>query len=388
MSQIPFNSFVALSKPKSVFEFDFSGRTKIETIQNVKHLLTAEQNGIAHAVFVWWELKMDVEGEIILSCAPHWSHPDISNLIKTNTANKPSWNLIPWRDHWMQAIYHLPKDLKLTKGQQFDLFCNHDEYLFWFDVDSAGNKDIQTVSDPPACSESFYLINSRTRIGQLNDHIRNKKYLAVLENTIDKNSIVLSISDGSLLGLAAAPLGARHVYLLQENQLHRDVMTSYVETNNLTNVTIINSLDDLENIETITHFFAEPYFMSSILPWDNLYYFNLLRRFRGKLNKDTVIIPQIAKIHAVPVLFTDLQKIRAPLGKCEGFDMKIFDEMIDNASDMTDEYVEAQPLWEYPCKPVGKSDNLLTVDINTLASNSIFNEGSFEIFGYVNIFFF
>lgn len=33
-------------------------------------------NGKAHALFTWWDLIMDDEGEIVLSCAPVWHHPD------------------------------------------------------------------------------------------------------------------------------------------------------------------------------------------------------------------------------------------------------------------------------------------------------------------------
>jgi len=25
---------------------------------------------------MWWDIDMDMDGEVILSCAPHWEHPD------------------------------------------------------------------------------------------------------------------------------------------------------------------------------------------------------------------------------------------------------------------------------------------------------------------------
>ncbi len=37
---------------------------------------TAKSSGTAHAVLMWWTLDMDTEGEIVLSCAPPWAHPE------------------------------------------------------------------------------------------------------------------------------------------------------------------------------------------------------------------------------------------------------------------------------------------------------------------------
>ena len=37
---------------------------------------SAKQAGIAHGVVMWWTLDMDVDGEITLTTAPRWSHPD------------------------------------------------------------------------------------------------------------------------------------------------------------------------------------------------------------------------------------------------------------------------------------------------------------------------
>lgn len=259
---------------------------------------------------------MDQEGEIILSCAPYWAHP--------NTNSGP--NDIPWRDHWIQAIYYLPKEINLHKNEIFNLNSNHNEYLLWFK-----EKDMQVCksSEPPACRESFFIVNSRTRIGQLNDHIRNKKYLRILEEIITKDSIVFGISDGSLLTLSCCQLKAKQVIILQENRFHRDVIQSYIDYNKLTNVKIIKSMDDLDCIEDITHIIGEPYFMKSILPWDNLYFGTLITKIQSQLNKNVIILPKCGKIYGIPVEFLNLHKIRAPLDYCEGFNMKKFDDMID-----------------------------------------------------------
>ena len=38
------------------------------------------EKGRIDGVFMWWDLEMDKEGEIVLSCAPRWSHPTPRNM--------------------------------------------------------------------------------------------------------------------------------------------------------------------------------------------------------------------------------------------------------------------------------------------------------------------
>ena len=40
----------------------------------------AKNDGLTHAVFMWWVLYMDREQEIILSCAPKWAHHNPNNM--------------------------------------------------------------------------------------------------------------------------------------------------------------------------------------------------------------------------------------------------------------------------------------------------------------------
>lgn len=39
---------------------------------------------------------------------------------------------VQWRDHWLGAIYYLPKALQLDKGSKFRLRGAHDELSLWF----------------------------------------------------------------------------------------------------------------------------------------------------------------------------------------------------------------------------------------------------------------
>jgi len=180
-------------------------------------------------------------------------------------------------------------------------------------------------SPRPVCTCCAHVAYSRTRIGQLNDTNRNQKYLQALQKKITPNSICLCLSDGCLLALAAAKMGAK-VYLLEENFLSRRTIEMFVQTNKLSEkIKIIESANDLLKInENFDFIFGEPYFISSIVPWENLRFWYLASKFPSNISR----MPIAATIKAIAVEFKDLQKIRAPLGVCEGFDLSSFDRLV------------------------------------------------------------
>ena len=56
---------------------------------------------------------------------------------------------------------------------------------------------------------------------------------------------------------------------------------------------------------------AEPHFTVSVLPWHNLLFWFILSKL--ELPKAVRISPYMARMFCVPVHYTDLWKIRAPL---------------------------------------------------------------------------
>ncbi|XP_001662010.2 protein arginine N-methyltransferase 7 isoform X1 [Aedes aegypti] len=369
LSQLPLESFNALSEPIPVFEFDWSSREALKFKRHSRNLLKVQSSGIPQAVFMWWDLKMDLEGTVLLSCAPFWAHPDFEEL-KTQKQNDsiPEPNLIPWRDHWMQAIYFLPHSkTPLAKGEEIALDAFHDEFSWWF-----GLNDLSL--DPGHCSCGMHIAYSRSRIGQLNDGPRNKRMLNYLEEVLDKNSVVLVLGDGSLLGLSIRAMGAKKVILVETNQTSRHCMERLVEHNGLENVEILSCLDDLTPDATadMTHIFGEPFFTSAILPWENAIQFIWeLNRVKALLNHEVSVIPHSFSIYGVAVEFLDLQKISAPLGTCEGFDLSLMDRMIEEHSKVADSPVEAQPLWEYPCLPLGPKCKMITINVAEGSQNQL-----------------
>uniref|UniRef100_A0A182JFC4 Protein arginine N-methyltransferase n=1 Tax=Anopheles atroparvus TaxID=41427 RepID=A0A182JFC4_ANOAO len=363
LSQLPPNSFNALTEAIPVLEFNWSKHHDLRT-NHTKSVCKARTSGFPQAVFMWWDLTMDTDANVVLSCAPYWAHPDYERLkLRTNGERRlPEGNLIPWRDHWMQAVYFLPPvKVPLQTGQEFVLQSYHDEYSLWF-----GMGEESTIS-VPHCSCGWHIAQSRSRIGQLNDSLRNKRYLNYFERVFSGDSVVLVLSEGSLLGLAAARMGVKQVLLYEPNAISRRCMEAFVEHNNVQNVQFISSADALEpeQAASVTHVFSEPHFPSAILPWDNLHYGDLLKNLRPLLPVTVAIIPASGTLYGIPVEFLDLQKINAPLGTCEGFDLSLMDRLIEQHSMYADSPVEAQPLWEYPAYALAGATRLMDIDFVT-----------------------
>lgn len=171
----------------------------------------------------------------------------------------------------------------------------------------------------------MHLAFSRTRIGQWNDEKRNQKYLESLRKKITLDSVCLCLTDSSLLALSAVQMGVKKLYLLETNSLSQKTIEMFVNKSDLgKNVVILDSIDNLPSSDEVTLIFGEPYYVTSILPWDNIHYWYLASKYSPHIAR----LPARAMIKAVAMEFKDLQKIRAPLGICEGFDMTIFDNLV------------------------------------------------------------
>lgn len=333
LNQFPVHQFREIGEPIPAFEFDWSGKSIISKNEFRKVTIAAKQNGTAQVFFMWWVLKMDQDGEIRISCAPHWAHEDFYRLKNERPSFQPEQNIIPWRDHWMQALYYAPKPVQIGIGEELHLKCNRDEFSLWFDLnraDSEDDTDQDAIGERPMCTCGFHLAFSRTRIGQMNHSLRLKKFQKIFDRTLDQNSTVLFVSEGSLLGLMIAALKVKHVYVLDSNKYSRRVIEKYIEFNGFTNITLVDNVDE-PNIDwpTVTHIVGEPNFCTSILPWDNFYFGDIVAKVKERCNTTVQVLPQSASIRAVPVEFLDLHKIFAPFDICESFDLQLFDRLIE-----------------------------------------------------------
>ncbi|KAH8348462.1 hypothetical protein KR084_007655 [Drosophila pseudotakahashii] len=377
LSQLPSSAFRPLTDPVEIFQFDFQRKQAREKQREQVLKLQSKQPGAAELVFYWWDIQMDDGGEILLSCAPYWAHPQLKELAAQKAKDHPLANVVPWRDHWMQAIYYIPKPFQLLEaGKSFHLSCHHDEYSLWFDArEEAPTKSVRRHT----CSCDLHMTYSRSRIGQINQSPRNKRYLRYLEESVEAGkSNVLVLGNGCLLGLASSALGAASVQLHEPHRFSRRLLESIVQHNQLKNVQFVDKVEELEDLASLTHIFAEPYFLNAILPWDNFYLGTLLMKIKDRLPENVKISPCSARIYALPVEFLDLHKIRAPVGSCEGFDLRLFDEMVERSAEQAVSLVEAQPLWEYPCRALSEPQEVLNVEFSNF-SQELNLSGSIEL---------
>ncbi|XP_063705621.1 protein arginine N-methyltransferase 7 [Culicoides brevitarsis] len=373
LSQLTESNFRALTEPVAVFDFDFSSKIPLEKHRKAVKTVKCVQTGLAHGVFMFWDLKMDVDKEVILSCAPYWAHPDFDS---TKSEGLPQQS-IPWRDHWIQAIYYLPQtNTLLGEEREIEIISNHDEFSLWFEI---GKTEAPVLNKKPSCTCGLHLTTSRSRIMQLNDSLRNKKLISHLENWNLKNATLLVVGNGCpLIGLAASKIEPTpsKVFVIEENRILKDVLEEFLDFNKLWNVNVKENCDKIK-LPSVTHVLFEPSCVA-VLPWDDLKHLNFIKKHQLELPNDVKIAPCKATIKAIPVNFLDLHKIRSPLGSVEGFDMSKYDEMILGAINMADPEVEIHALWEYPCRASGKATNLLEIDVMDLQS-TYKNEGMLKI---------
>lgn len=266
----------------------------------------------------------------------------------------------------MQGVYFLKDNVLLEKSHSAELAIFHDEYSWSFDI-SAGKQNKFSEVNRPSCDCWFHLVNSRNRIGQLNDNFnRNKKFMKFFEQMdFQKEDCVLVLGDNSFLGALLGKTVGK-VYIIEENSLGKKVMNNFIQYNSLQEK--VEVLDNLENVEVsnkVTHIFTEPHFLSASLPWDHItILFNKLKSLSSILDLTTIKhISQSARILAVPVHFLHLYKIRHPLVQCESFDHTIFDDFVEHASSIADKNTETFSLWEYPCIALGPSACLMNFDL-------------------------
>ena len=63
-----------------VCRFDFSRRGTLKKRDSSEVTVESQVCGTVDAVFMWWDLEMDLDGETTLTCAPRWAQPDTGKL--------------------------------------------------------------------------------------------------------------------------------------------------------------------------------------------------------------------------------------------------------------------------------------------------------------------
>lgn len=353
--------FQSAADPQVVMEFDFSGKVPIELDRQSVKAFAPKLTGSVQALFFWWDLLMDEEGEVILSCAPSWAHPDYAEHRKNAKEEHNEKDVVPWRDHWMQAVYFPPKPLNITAGENFYVISNHGEFSWWFTL-ASDIADVPHDAKEPFCTCGFHQSCSRYRIGQMNYSLRNKEFLKYYEDQVTKESTLMAITHGSLINLAAAGYEPKALYMVDDSSLGNSLIADFVKDNKLESVQIVSNVDKVP-LEEVTHIIAEPYFANNILPWHSFRFANLLRRLNGKLKEDVQIFPSKFSLYAIPVQLLHLHKIRYPMENINTFDVRELDRLLEHAYEVADDNLEPQSLIEYPCVALSEPVHVHSVDL-------------------------
>ncbi|KAL4234504.1 Protein arginine N-methyltransferase 7 [Mactra antiquata] len=352
LDQLPTDTFTVLTQPTQVFRFDFTGKSPLPCDNTSVIECSMLDTGNIDGIFMWWDLEMDPDAKVILSCAPRWSHPTPNNM--------------QWRDHWMQAIYYPYSRLTVSKGEIIKIISKHDEYSLWFDVARESVKDI-CPEERPICGCMSHITYGRSRMAMLTDTHRNNVYIQTLEKNVTSDTVCLCISDGSLLPLIAARLGCKHIYTVEPNHMCNRTIRDFIKCNQLEDrITVLDKNMEELNLNDLSHkidlIIGEPVFQSSVLPWDNMCFWYLAQHVIKSSSNQIKILPGKMTIYGCGVNYSDLWKIRADVDVCEGFNLQEFDKIIQMSSLEVDETIEPQPLWEYPCTASGQPVEILSID--------------------------
>ncbi|XP_035521546.1 protein arginine N-methyltransferase 7 [Morone saxatilis] len=374
LSQVSPRSFTPLGPLCTMFSVDFS-KPVSSAFQSHSSQFAAESGGRAQVILSWWDLDMDPSGSIVCTMAPSWTYPQPKRA--------------PWRDHWMQSVYFLPVETRVTEGEQLSLTVCHDDYSLWYSLQSHSKQDPQTDAPPsrPCCTCQAHLVWTRPRFGELNDRQRTESYVSALRSVLREDSVCLGVSDGSLLPVFAHVLGAKKVYGLENSRMSKLVIEQVLEANSMKGGVELLEIRPEQltsndvGAEQISVLMGEPYFSTSLLPWHSLFFWYCRTTLAGLLRPNATILPCSATLHMMAVEFQDLWRIRAPCGTCEGFDVTPMDEMVQQSLDFHESReAEPHPLWEYPCRALTQSSAVMTFDFTQcIPQEPISSQGSLPL---------
>ncbi|CAK9303130.1 unnamed protein product [Gordionus sp. m RMFG-2023] len=385
-----------ITQPLKLFKFDFNRQLPNNEVNYIDMQLI--ESGTCDCLLVWWEL--DLLPDHILSDKTN----DYSNLLVKRMCNVI--NTGPpqigdklnqhyhWRDHWLQVLYFFanPKTLRGTKGQRLTLACHRDQYSMWFDILDSGEPMLEGVDSRVAnsydtcCNCYFHLAYNRRRMAYLNEANSNfYKLVDYLKRMkFDENATFIVISDGSLLPIYLAhfyPGSKSYVMDGGRNQFCTKAFKDLISCNGLKDrITVLTkdpaqlAREDFgEDLTKIDAILGEPYFVSSLFPWDDLYFYYCLLELiyqpslRSLFNFDhecrhkTIVFPLSAKLKAVAVNFKELWKTKAPVYPHQLFS-KDDDEMaVDDDSDVKADTDQYKPFPKFDMSPFNEMMKMASI---------------------------
>ncbi|GMR42563.1 hypothetical protein PMAYCL1PPCAC_12758, partial [Pristionchus mayeri] len=372
---LPSLHFSPLSQPTLVFEFNFEDSSSIFFDETAIVRMEISKSGKLDSFLTWWDLDMDrSDGGNTLTMAPDWKD-----------ANSR------WRDHWMQSIYYPPHRVEVREGEAVPILAGHDEFSLWFAVDD-GSSSLASL-DRPYCVCEFHARLSRTMIYRMNKLMDDRRLAEEIAKEVSRHpSEVVVVGEGSLLGLHPSVVGgAQRVTILENTPWMRKILHKYIKFHELRNVQVVAEMSQLSKPSLIL---GEPFFLSSVLPWENLPFWFEVEKIQSLFGDNSIpIMPNRCSIRAIPMKFRDLHHTAGRVGTVNGFNLSKFDELSEKARSAVDAIVEDYSLWEY----VGEESDgwkdeergragteLLQMQLDTAPSDSERKEKTIQVTGEMN----
>lgn len=467
LNSLNINDFKIISDVKMAFEIDFQNppNNSLDSKKIGFKILSKAKKMTNVCVAVWWDLDMDQEGEIVLSCAPYWARndvnydrvitndliDDVSSLFKFETGSQfdgkrdidkelnklkdhfstfndllnKNKNLLPsnveqnfeklrissqWRDHWMQAVYFLPKDsLKnpIIEQDLLEIMAFRNDYQFWFNYQnpySKGNKE-EKFSIQPACVCGYHRVYSRNQIRQINDHqtinvlainfnqiyeefkltIQNKPIDRIMSSSpnpsenlefqnsgtkkFKKNEDVCNIFVNGGMGIfpliIAKLVPNSIIYLFKETDkipFYKEIIYKERLDHKFLGVTNLFNFDikiDILIKDLCTDL--------DKLPWLDLHDF--LLTYRSLLAKQIpLVLPSKIIFKVMPVCFDHLWKFRYVIKKIDDLDLSPFSKMVDRALEIESRKIEMYSLHEYDSIALDNPQAIASINVANMDS--------------------
>lgn len=367
------------SEPHVVFDYNFTDISSLHLMQSkeLKIPLTRSARKSSLLILFWWDLLMDSDGEIILSLKPKFPSTGVEDT------------KVAWREHWIQAVYHLPAcsssndEQILVSGSQVDLIASHDEFSLSFSI---GNR-IECL-----CSCGIHSHLSRSRIGVLNDIEYHQRYFDGIKKMMDETFLTCSTQgtilfhgDSSLVPILIAKRWSNCKVFISSPECSSTLFHNLFATENGTssNCTLINSIESIGS--KVDLLIMEPYTLAADLPFDHIdLWIKLCQNpHMNHLDMDHVL-PNRVIIEMAAVQFNHLWKTKSKVGSdVQGFDLSEFDSLIQEAIKIVDPSIESYFAWEYPCRLIAKAPivlfNWTWEEFQSFVYNEKSTKGTFEI---------
>lgn len=373
--------FEFLTEPESIFKFAFNQpRTmNMREVCNHRFDLVGKIDRPA-MIFLWWDLDMDSDAQVKLNCGPYW------------TRGFRNDSQVPWRDHWMQAIYYLPafafqkeyEDIFSYDyiNSQRKLFVNafHDPFSFWFDLPKSQRDPLQEPAENEfnetwTCNCGMHTNISRTRLAAINNIDTLRKYTKVFnELTANKQQLTcIFFGEQSLLPFALAhiPQVAQMLIIVKHPQRDR-FFAPFLEANPQISakVKILKPNEVLDQAPTdlnIDWIVSDMFFSDFSNDLPALKYFDCLEKFSSVLGTNVQAFPGHLVVKCCLAEFRDYWRCFAKVGKnVNGFDLRDYDRMIENARSKSDHKLEPTKCWEYSSKAISETKTLWRIPLHQL----------------------